>query len=160
MTVGLRGGGSGPTKSGNSRGIVLQQCQLGTPELNILSSLSVAAESSSRGFISKPPFHRPSSSAQAETSHLTQEDMLSCRDPKADLTFVLQLMVPGPPFLALTIAWSGKLSSSQAGQWPSAGVPAAGVAPQQACSGTANPFQQLLNRFAPLPSMFPPAKPC
>ena len=34
------------------------------------------------------------------------EVLCGCTDSKAPFTFVVQLMVPGPPFLSLTMAWA------------------------------------------------------
>ncbi|KAK9822326.1 hypothetical protein WJX74_007890 [Apatococcus lobatus] len=83
------------------------------------------------------------------------------RDPKADLTFVLQLMVPGPPHLALTIAWSGSLPAGHPAMAPQDLIPAAmagaacaaangaaATAAEPACNkAPASPFSQLLTRF-------------
>ena len=85
-----------------------------------------------------------SSSAFRDLLHVCtrlNESQWPCRDPTADLTFVLQLMVPGPPYLALTIAWSGSL---QAGHPQAA---AAAAADGQAATSSASPFQQLLSRL-------------
>lgn len=38
---------------------------------------------------------------------------LRCRDSKAPFTFVVQLMVPGPPFLSLTMAWAADYDPSK-----------------------------------------------
>ena len=39
---------------------------------------------------------------------------LLCRNSKAPFTFVLQLMVPGPPYLSLTMAWAAEYDPSAA----------------------------------------------
>ena len=38
---------------------------------------------------------------------------VACRDSKAPFTFVVQLMVPGPPFLSLTMAWAADYDPSK-----------------------------------------------
>ena len=38
---------------------------------------------------------------------------MCCRDSKAPFTFVVQLMVPGPPFLSLTMAWAADYDPSK-----------------------------------------------
>ena len=89
----------------------------------------------------------------------TRHHCCYCRDPKADLTFVLQLMVPGPPYLALTIAWSGSLPAGHPAMAPqdlipaapSAAAPAAAAAvPEPVCNKATGPFSQLLTRCSPL----------
>lgn len=40
---------------------------------------------------------------------------MGCRDSKAPFTFVVQLMVPGPPFLSLTMAWAADYDPSKRG---------------------------------------------
>ena len=40
------------------------------------------------------------------------DGVLGCRESKAPFTFVVQLMVPGPPFLSLTMAWAADYDPS------------------------------------------------
>lgn len=41
--------------------------------------------------------------------------MACCRNSKAPFTFVVQLMVPGPPFLSLVMAWAADYDPSKPG---------------------------------------------
>ncbi|KAL3141693.1 hypothetical protein ABBQ32_004380 [Trebouxia sp. C0010 RCD-2024] len=49
---------------------------------------------------------------EAPTWHIA-EHLPSIRDSKAPFTFVVQLMVPGPPFLSLTMAWAADYDPSK-----------------------------------------------
>ncbi|KAL0043136.1 hypothetical protein WJX79_010214 [Trebouxia sp. C0005] len=49
---------------------------------------------------------------EAPTWHIAQH-LPAIRDSKAPFTFVVQLMVPGPPFLSLTMAWAADYDPSK-----------------------------------------------
>lgn len=81
---------------------------------------------------------------------------LSCRNSKAPFTFVVQLMVPGPPFLSLVMAWAADYDPSKPAHMDTPMHQAEGQAafspradPDSDSELTQSPFDLCLARWAP-----------
>eukprot|EP00891_Asterochloris_glomerata_P006240 jgi/Astpho2/6240/fgenesh1_pg.00088_%23_51_t len=82
----------------------------------------------------------------APTLHVAQH-LPSIKNSKAPFTFVLQLMVPGPPYLSLTMAWAAEYDPSAA--LNDAGTPKSPEGPDGESDSelTQSPFDLCLARF-------------